>query len=105
MNKCIYVNQGRTNPGGQVAVATKFCAAAINTCGPSARNLLHVTLLVHRILRVFIIFFLENLCTPYFIHIVTFSGTDPRLRMNGSTHMLLLVTSWCVSVNKNLGRT
>jgi hypothetical protein len=39
------VRQGCTNLRRQVAVETKFCALAPDTCGPSAWNLLDVTLL------------------------------------------------------------
>jgi hypothetical protein len=45
-----------TNPGLQVTRATKFCTVVPNTCGSSAWNLLHVTLLAPRILRWFLVF-------------------------------------------------
>jgi hypothetical protein len=38
-------NKGCTNPGRQVAMATKFWMVRPNICGFSVRNLLHVTLL------------------------------------------------------------
>jgi hypothetical protein len=44
-------DQGRTNPGRQVARSTKFCTAAPNMCGSSVWNFLHVTFLASRILR------------------------------------------------------
>ena len=44
-------NQGRTNPGRQVARSTKFCTAAPNMCGSLVWNLLHVTFVAPRILR------------------------------------------------------
>lgn len=40
-----------TYPGGQVAVANKFCEVAPNICGPLVWNLLRVTRPAHRILR------------------------------------------------------
>ena len=46
-----FYDQGRTNPGRQVARSTKFCTAAPNMCGSSVWNLLHVTFLAPRILR------------------------------------------------------
>jgi hypothetical protein len=45
------VMQVCTNPGPQLAQATKFCTMAPNICGSSIWNLLHVTLLASRILR------------------------------------------------------
>ena len=44
-------DQGRTNPGRQVARSTKFYTAAPNMRGSSVRNLLHVTFLTPKILR------------------------------------------------------
>jgi len=35
------------------------------------------------------------------MHIITLSGTDPRLRMGRSTHMLLMVTSWCITLKNS----
>jgi hypothetical protein len=45
-----YLDQGYTNPGLQVARATKFFAVAPNVCGSSVWMLLQVALLVSRIL-------------------------------------------------------
>jgi hypothetical protein len=42
---------------------TKFCTVASNICGPSERDLLHVTLLGHQILSWRLGFF-KYLCTP-----------------------------------------
>lgn len=53
------IEQGCTNPGWQVTVATTFCMVMPNICSER----LHVTFLVPRILR-WILRFLENLCTP-----------------------------------------
>jgi len=39
------IRQWYTNPGRQVARATKFCTVALNVCGPSVWNLLRVHLL------------------------------------------------------------
>jgi hypothetical protein len=46
----VVLNQGRTNPGRQVAVATKFCTVIPSICGSSVWNFFHVTLLAPRIL-------------------------------------------------------
>lgn len=40
-----------SNPGRQVAMASKFCLVAPDICGSSVWNLLCVTLVAHRILR------------------------------------------------------
>jgi hypothetical protein len=48
--------QGCTNPGCQVAVATKFCTVAPNICGFLVWNLSYVTLQAPRILRWFLDF-------------------------------------------------
>ena len=45
-----YVDQECTNPGRQVARATKFCMVELN-CGSSVWILLHVNLLAPRNLR------------------------------------------------------
>jgi hypothetical protein len=45
------VNEGCTNHGCEVALATEFCTVAPNICGPSVWILLHVTLLAPKILR------------------------------------------------------
>lgn len=55
-------NRGCTNPGCQVAKATKFCMVAPNTCGSSVWNLLHVTQLASRILRWLLEFW--KFCAP-----------------------------------------
>jgi hypothetical protein len=39
------VNEGCTNHGRQVAMATKFCTVATNICGLSVWNWLHVSVL------------------------------------------------------------
>jgi hypothetical protein len=44
------VTQRCTDPGRQVAVATKPCTVAPNICGSPVWNLLHVTILAPRIL-------------------------------------------------------
>jgi hypothetical protein len=50
--RCLHIlQQGRTNSGRQVATATELYAVAPNIFGLSVRNLLHVTILAHRILR------------------------------------------------------
>ena len=41
----LVLKQGCTNPGRQVAVATKLRTVARNVCGSSLWNLLHLTLL------------------------------------------------------------
>ena len=58
-----WLKHGYKNNWCQVVQATKFCAVARNNCGPSARNLPHVTLLAPWILRRPLCF-LENLWTP-----------------------------------------
>ena len=55
-NKDHYHDQGYTNPGLQVARATKFFAVAPNVCGSSVWILLHVSLLVSRILSLLVDF-------------------------------------------------
>jgi len=45
------LNQGYTNPGCQVDVATKCCMVTPNVDGTLAWNILHVTILEPRILR------------------------------------------------------
>jgi len=42
--------QGCTNPGHHIAQATEFCMMAVDICGSSVWNLLHVIILVLRIL-------------------------------------------------------
>jgi hypothetical protein len=44
------LDQGCTNPGCQVATATKFCMVAPNICGCLVQNLLFVTILAHTVL-------------------------------------------------------
>jgi hypothetical protein len=44
-------NQGCTNLGHKVAVATELCALSLNVCEPSVWNLLYATLLALKILR------------------------------------------------------
>ena len=46
-----YVHKRCTNPGCQVAVATKLCKVMSNACWSSVRNLLLLTLLTPRIMR------------------------------------------------------
>ena len=58
----LFLIQGCTNPGRQVAVATKFCAVAPNICGSSVWNLLLVISMVHRILRLLLDFW--KVCAP-----------------------------------------
>ena len=53
---CIY-------PGHQVKGANEFCTLASSICGPSVRNLLHVTFLAARIIEV-APRCSENLCNP-----------------------------------------
>lgn len=45
-----------TNPGHQITQVTKFCMLAPNICGSSGWNLLHVTLLLPRSLRLLLEF-------------------------------------------------
>jgi hypothetical protein len=47
---CSYT-QGCTNLWRQAAMGTKFCTLALNICGSSVWNMLHVSLLTPRILR------------------------------------------------------
>lgn len=49
-------DQGCTNPRHHVAVETKFCTVVPNMCGSSVWSLLHVTLLMPGILRLFLDF-------------------------------------------------
>jgi len=51
-----------TNPGRQVAMATKFCTVAPNICQPLEWNLHNVKFLAFRILR-WLVDLGENLCT------------------------------------------
>ena len=60
-------DQGRMNPGRQVARLTKFCSAAPNMCGSSVWNLLHVIFLAPRILRQ-ILEFLKNVGPWLLLH-------------------------------------
>ena len=55
--------QGCTNPGHQVARATKFCTVAPNICGSSVWYLLDVTVLMQRNF-VATTRLPQNLCTP-----------------------------------------
>jgi len=48
----VYFNQGYTNPGCQVAQATKFFVVALATCRCCGRNLVYVTNDVPRIFEV-----------------------------------------------------
>ena len=60
--------QGCTNPWRQVAVTTKCCTVALNICGFSVWNLLHVTPLAPRIFW-WLLDFMENFCIPVLCHI------------------------------------
>ena len=55
-NKYHYHDQGYTNPGRQVARATKFCAVVPYVCGSPGWILLHVALLVPKILSLLVDF-------------------------------------------------
>jgi hypothetical protein len=57
------ITQVCTNPGSQIAMATKFCAVAPYMCGSSVWNVLHVTRLASRNLR-WLLRFLEHFCIP-----------------------------------------
>jgi hypothetical protein len=58
----IFLQQGYTNYGGQVAWATKFCTVTHNVCGSTLQILLYVTLIVPRILRLLVDFL--KICAP-----------------------------------------
>jgi hypothetical protein len=60
--------QGCTNPGHQVAVATKFGIKMPNICLSSVRKLLHVTIPAPRILRLRLDF--KEMCTPALINTI-----------------------------------
>lgn len=56
------LEQGCTKPDSQVVMATKFCMVMPNTCGCSAWNLLHISLLVPTNLRWLLDFW--KICAP-----------------------------------------
>lgn len=56
------LEQEWTNPGSQVAQASKFCAVAPDVSSYSAHNLLHVTKLASEILRLLLHFWC--ICIP-----------------------------------------
>jgi len=56
------LGQGYTNWGHQAAPATKFCMVATSIYESSVWNLLHATLLVHRLSRLLLGF--RKICAP-----------------------------------------
>jgi hypothetical protein len=58
----IFLQQGYTNYGRQVAWATKFCIVTHDVCGSTLRILFYVTFMVPRILRLLVDFL--KICAP-----------------------------------------